>query len=137
MSTFDFRKPLDVSALADYAIRVPNDRYSKDTLLETLSREGRFPIAVNNWDALLDSLRDLSWIEARKIVMLHESLPLADEPAACRSYLNVLSTAVADWRTPRNSNILPAVKWRYVDHELMVIFPLEVKQQVETIAMEE
>jgi Barstar (barnase inhibitor) len=136
MQTFDYRRASDPEVAADFVIKIPQRRYSRDTLLSTLSREGRFPNIVTNWDALLDALRDLSWIGGRRVALVHASLPLEEEPPQCRTYLAVLSTAVQDWRTAKSSNILPALRWKYVDHDFFVIFPTEAKGQIEELRLE-
>jgi barstar (barnase inhibitor) len=116
---------------ADFVIKIPANISSKESLFSIFEREGHFPNGFGgNWDALLDCLRDLSWISGKRVMILHESLPLKETPKDCDVYLGILSTAVADWKQARSNKILPAVKWQYVDHELVVFFPLSVKEAV-------
>lgn len=51
-----------------------------------------------NWNALFDCLRDLHWVEQRRIVIVHEDLPLL--PALeMKVYLEVLRDAALDWKS--------------------------------------
>ena len=129
---FIFTNTVDLKELAsDHVIKIPENIPSKEALFATFAREGRFPSSFGaNWDALLDCLRDLSWLGGKRVVILHESLPLKNRPIDCARYLDILSTAVDDWKVSRHSNVLPAVKWKYVDHELIVLFPLFVRDLI-------
>lgn len=70
---------------------------TKEELLEALSTQLGFPEYFGrNWDALLDMLRDLSWIRERRVAILHDGMPeLA--PAEVRTYLRVLQHAMSSW----------------------------------------
>lgn len=113
----------------DFVLRVPAEIRSKADLLAVLASAGHFPDYFGgNWDALQDCLRDLSWIGNRKVVVVHSDLPLRENPAECRNYLEILQTVLADW----SENVRPDAAefppdWPYVDHELRVVFPLKTK----------
>jgi hypothetical protein len=75
-------------------IAVPSGIETKSELLSFLA--GAFPLPDyfgHNWDALEECLRDLSWLDDKKIALLHHDLPLAQEKAEARTYLQILSTA--------------------------------------------
>ncbi|TMQ03517.1 MAG: barstar family protein [Deltaproteobacteria bacterium] len=116
----------------DFVLRVPGGIRSKAELLAALASAGRFPDYFGgNWDALQDCLRDLSWISNRKVVIMHSDLPLHDSPAECRTYLEILQTALAEWAESVKPNAAePPPEWSYVDHELRVVFPTEAKAAV-------
>lgn len=90
--------------------RVPAGTRGKRELLHRLAKQLHFPRYFGcNWDALEECLRDLSWLQERRIVILHEALPLRD-PAQRRIYMHVLRDAIAAWR-PGDA------------HELIAVFP--------------
>ena len=113
----------------DFVLRVPAGIRSKADLLAVLASAGHFPDYFGgNWDALQDCLRDLSWIGNRKVVVVHSDLPLRENPAECRTYLEILQTVLADWaESVKPDAAVPPPEWPYVDHELRVVFPLETK----------
>lgn len=62
-----------------------------------------------NWDALEECLKDLSWMERKLVVLLHEDLPALPKKELA-TYLSILSDAVADWKEGE-------------EHALVVVFP--------------
>jgi hypothetical protein len=125
--TFEYSDSPQFSYEQDnFILEVPSGIGSKAGLLMTLSGAGRFPGYVgHNWDALLDCLRDLSWLGSRIVVIVHSDVPLQHNPIECRIYLEVLETALADWSsTPkRDAASEPSPDWPYAEHKLRVIFP--------------
>lgn len=108
----------------DFIARIPAGLSSRDALFEVLSRQLHFPSYFGrNWDALSDCLRDLSWIERRRVVIVHEDLPLL-EAKTLTTYLQVLSECVRDWK-PGEA------------HELIVVFPETVRDSIAHITPEE
>lgn len=133
IATFEYAdSPESVFEQDDFVLRVPAGIRSKDELLAALASAGNFPSYFGeNWDALQDCLRDLSWISNRKVVVVHSDLPLHGNPEECRIYLEVLQTTLTDWAEsmkPDAAELPP--EWSYVDHELRVVFPLETKAVV-------
>ena len=79
-------------------------------LLESLATELAFPAwCGNNWDALLDCLRDLTWISEHTVVIYHQKLPVLGREEL-KTYISILDIAVGEW-IDRN------------EHELVVGFP--------------
>jgi len=130
---FIFVGTTDLTVLdADFVIRIPKEILSKEILFSVFALEGRFPSeSGTSWDALLDCLRDLSWIRAKRIAIVHESLPLKDSGRDCDIYLRILKTAVRDWMERRDTKVIPGVRLNYVEHELMVYFPSTVKDAID------
>jgi RNAse (barnase) inhibitor barstar len=88
---------------------------------KALSRELKFPAYFgNNWDALSDCLRDLSWIKPHRVILLHEDSPPLEAKDVV-TYLDVLSECVRDWKSGEN-------------HELVVVFPREVPDALAGVA---
>ena len=116
----------------DFVLRVPAGIRSKADLLLVLANAGHFPDYFGcNWDALQDCLRDLSWIDNRKVVVVHSDVPLRESPAECRTYLEIVQTVLADWTESVKPDVAaPPPDWPYVAHELRVVFPLEAKAVV-------
>lgn len=73
---------------------------TKAAILGALARALEFPAWFGkNWDALQDSLADLSWLEARGWVVLLEGAdtPAAAAPEELAAALEVLRSAAASW----------------------------------------
>jgi hypothetical protein len=120
------------SEKGDFVLRVPAGICSKNDLLAALASAGRFPDYFGgNWDALQDCLHDLSWISNRKVVVVRSDLPLRDKQSECRTYLEVLQAALANWAEgvkPDATESPPG--WSYVDHELRVVFPIDANAAI-------
>ncbi len=102
--TFRFYSPTDPSdgdllaRNADRIALVSADAQTKEDLLSALAEELEFPSHFGrNWDALNDCLRDLSWLSDRRVVIVHEALPLADSPREAAMYLQLLEDACSSW----------------------------------------
>ncbi len=138
--TFEYAAPPDaVCRQEDFVLRVPTGIRSEAELLTAWAGAGQFPDYFGgNWDALLDCLRDLSWISNRRVMVVHGDLPLRYNPTECRTYLEILQTALADWaESVRPDAAEPPPEWKYVDHELRVIFPTEAKAVIERLVVAE
>lgn len=103
--------------VADHVARIGAGLASRNELFQTLGRELRLPAYFGeNWDALSDCLRDLSWIGRERVVILHEDLPpLADRDLV--TYLELLYECAKDWKQGE-------------DHQLVVVFPEETHDSV-------
>lgn len=73
-----------------------------------------------NWDALNETIRDLSWLPPGQIVLAHADLPLANDPTNQRKYLSIISDAVARWMNEP-------------DRDLLITFPLQYRKEVEQL----
>jgi RNAse (barnase) inhibitor barstar len=73
----------------------------KQDLLRALADGLSFPgYSGDNWDALEECLRDLSWLEAASgVVLVHKRLPLADEQQR-ETYFSILRNAQKTGRLP-------------------------------------
>lgn len=132
-TTFEYAdSPESMCEQDDFVLRIPAGIRTKAELLVALVSAGRFPDYFGgNWDALQDCLRDLSWISNRKVLVVHSDLPLHSNPAECRTYLEILQTALADWaESVKPDAVEPPPEWSYVDHELRVVFPSQFKAVV-------
>ena len=80
--------------------RIPASVFGKHELLSILARELKFPDYFgDNWDALEECLRNLSWITAKRIVLLHESFPVQMGDDSLRVYLDILRSCVNYWES--------------------------------------
>lgn len=116
----------------DFSLKVPRGIHTKTELLAHYEKEGRFPDYFGgNWDALLDCLRDFSWVSQKRIVIIHDDLPVANQEDELRVYLEILETAVNDWKEVRRGPFTdPPKEMPYVEHELVVGFPSWVEPTV-------
>ncbi len=99
----------------DFILRLSEGIRDKASLLSHYAKAGHFPDYFgHNWDALNDCLRDLSWIQQKRIVIVHRDLPLSGNENELLVYLDILQDALRNW----DSN---------EQHKLLVIFPPEAK----------
>jgi len=96
MQNAECRTRSDESALV---VRVPRGIRSKEKLLAILADKLRLPgYFGGNWDALEDSLRDLTWLPAGcGVVVEHEDLPFGAGGKNRELYLAVLHSAAEHW----------------------------------------
>ena len=108
----------------DFVATIRSGLDTRERLFESLSQQVQFPDYFGeNWDALSECLRDLCWIKARRVVMVHQDLPpLPSHTLAV--YLDVLSECVRDWEADEA-------------HELVVVFPEGARRGVSAVLSEE
>ncbi len=109
---FRFGAPLPRGA---HVARIPAGIDSKTALFRALVPALALPDYFGaNWDALEECLRDLSWIETKPVVLLHEDLPALPKKDLA-AYLSILSDAVKDWAEAE-------------EHSLAVVFPASARK---------
>lgn len=99
-SDFQFvDSPASYSAPKTRVVRVPRKIHSKRTLLKSLAQRLQLPGWFGgNWDALEDSLRDLTWLpEEESVAIVHEDLPFGRGESR-GIYLEILRSAMNHWR---------------------------------------
>lgn len=72
-------------------------------VFETFSRTFRFPVYFGwNWPALSDCLRDLSWLPARRylVVIRRSHLMLSQERSDLAAFMRILNHAGEYWSRP-------------------------------------
>jgi len=123
LTTTPFRfDELDLPPAAALVAEVPPGIRSTMALLEELYRRLRFPDYFgDNWDALWECIRDLSWLPPGAVVLKHHDLPLAGDVAGQRTYLSILSDTVEKKLTVPGQHL----------RDLIVIFPPETQQRVD------
>jgi RNAse (barnase) inhibitor barstar len=120
-SVFVFGEMRGLDPGVDLVARVPAGIAAREALFDLLQRELSFPAYFGgNWDALADCLRDLSWVEERRVVVVHEDLPALDE-GTLGTYLDVLSDCARDWKPGEQ-------------HEFVVVFPATARDTVIRLA---
>ena len=78
-----------------YVVSIPLSITDKKDLLRQIAADLKFPDYFGfNWDALDECLADLSWLKAREVYIWHEDIPLSDQPAEARRYIQVLLGAL-------------------------------------------
>ncbi|MCE9526108.1 MAG: barstar family protein [Planctomycetales bacterium] len=86
-----------------FVANIPASVRSKQKLLRILADQLQFPAYFgNNWDALEECLRDLSWLPAGNIEIHHRDIPLPPGSQDRRTYLQILRSASTFWA---NSNL--------------------------------
>ena len=119
-STFRFDDS-GLSSSPAFIAEMPAGIETKAVLLEELYHRLQFPDYFgNNWDALEECIRDLSWLPVGPVVLKHHDLPLAGNVVDQRTYLSILRDAVEkNHAVP--GQILPA---------LVLVFPTETQEQI-------
>ena len=93
---------------------------SKAALLNAIAASLLFPDYFGeNWDALDECIRDLSWLPAGDVVLVHNEVPLRDDLVSLSTYVSILNSAVESWRAKGERNLL-------------VVFPLKARAAVQT-----
>jgi hypothetical protein len=125
----------NVSSIAtnqDYLLKVASGVEFTVDLFSWYEKEARFPDYFGrNWDAFLDCLRDFSWTDKKRIIIAHDDVPLSGNERELRTYLEILETAVNDWRKVKIKPITqPSQEMPYFEHELVVVFPSAAEAQI-------
>jgi len=110
---------LELDPRSDRVVQIPQGIRERIRLFDVLRRKLPLPDYFGeNWDALEECLKDLSWIDERRVVLIHQELPhLGDRDLA--TYLEVLAAGVEGWK-PGD------------EHELVVVFPDSDRETIET-----
>src|SRR5713101_8351088 len=109
LASFRFETPASAPPGAHVA-RVPRGIKSRRDLLLALRDGLRLPDYFGgNWEALEECLKDLSWIPEKRVVIVHEDVPVLS-PKDAWTYLAILSRAALDWKDAD-------------EHVLEVVFP--------------
>lgn len=96
------------------------DVKTKEELLKDLYNKLQLPRHFGfNWDALLDCLRDFSWIQNKGIVLIHHTVPNIEE-SDLKIYLEILNDAIVDWKDSE-------------EHYLEIIFPKSSEDILKTL----
>jgi RNAse (barnase) inhibitor barstar len=86
-ATFDYTS--DTFTGEEVVIRGSEIR-SRDELFDVIAEKLSFPDYFGrNWDALVDCLSDLFWVDQDRVILAHAGLPLLDR-ANLRKYLQCL-----------------------------------------------
>ncbi|WP_193763295.1 barstar family protein [Methylorubrum sp. Q1] len=114
---------------------VPSKLKDEESLYKFFLSTGLLPDYFGfNWDALLDSLRDLSWVKTKSVTLIHSDIPFLNDKEICNIYLDILQTAVMDWRMPENTTLLYLPPGStYVNHDFSVVFPQNCESVVSEI----
>ena len=74
-------------------VRVPADLTGRSELFDVLEAGLRFPYFGKGWDALLDVISDLWWLDVAEVWIIHDRVPVALGPDWL-TYVDVLTDAV-------------------------------------------
>ena len=90
-------KALSPDPRRDFIATLPKGLSGRGPLFTVLRQALKLPDYFGgNWDALRDCLRTLDWINARRVILVHQDLPRLP-PADLAAYLEILSEAVREW----------------------------------------
>ena len=97
MNTFKYYQNINDLKTIDYTVILSNKLGTEKDLISELAIKLNFPKYFSyNWDSLYDCLRDLSWIEARSITIVHSDLPKLND-IDLKIYLEVLMDSLNEW----------------------------------------
>jgi hypothetical protein len=119
MSNFEsvFNYDADAASQEAFVAHIPSGLRNRNALFKALSEELGFPDYFgNNWDALSECLRDLSWIHSHRVAIIHATLPALNKPDLL-TYLKVLADCVQDWKPGE-------------EHQLVVVFPQHCRDAI-------
>lgn len=120
LSLFKFIENLNELDLVDSVIAIiPKEITNREFLFKVLMEKLSLPEYFGmNWDALSDCLRDFSWLDSRRIAIIHEGIPEGLSSKELQTYLEILIECLQDWQ-PED------------EHELIVTFPYKCRQKIE------
>jgi hypothetical protein len=103
--------PAAYRAEGAFVVRIPAKARGKEKLLSVLAAKLRFPSYFGqNWDALEECLRDLSWLsEQMRVVIVHEAFPFSAAGDSLATYQSILADAVAVHRQRGTPPLLEVV----------------------------
>jgi len=102
-------------------VRIPAGIPTERQLLEVLDRGLGLPDYFGmNWNALVETIRDLSWLPPGQIVLAHADVPMHGDPDNQSTYISILTDAVARWMHDPG-------------RDLLVTFPVEFRRRVEQL----
>lgn len=111
-----YRSRGEIPQDADWLVAVDTGFEDKRELLQSLGRALDFPEYFRaNWDSFSECLCDLSWLDARRLVIAHHDVPLAQDRELAATYLDVLFDAQARWREAGELELIPAFPAHYRD----------------------
>ena len=100
-----------------FFVQIENTK--KEDLLNEYYTKLKFPYFGFNWDALIDCLGDLEWIEQKDVFIYHKKLPELNQKDM-ETYLDILRCSVAHWK-------------RYKEHNFEVYFNLKDYDRVQQV----
>ncbi|MBS0202461.1 MAG: barstar family protein [Planctomycetes bacterium] len=114
-----FDDPASCSTGDSLIVQIPAGIVNKHELLAVLAKGLDFPDYFGwNWDAFDECLRDLSWIDdSRRIVLFHEDVPFEPHSEERSIYLEILREAIAASVAEQS-------------YELIVIFPTASQAEI-------
>ena len=73
-----------------------------------------------NWDALLDCLRDLSFVKEKNILITHKDIPFKNDEESKHIYIEILFDAVTRWL-------------EFPEHKFYIYFPDTCRTEITRI----
>ena len=108
---FEFTNDRPAAAEGRLIVRIPAGLNRKRRVLNEYARQLRFPAYFGwNWDAFEECLRDLSWLDdAKEVVIVHRDVPFPGSREQQQTYLAILRDLVTttDLRGPKFRVIFP------------------------------
>lgn len=93
---WDFAEPFPPSDAL--IVRMPKKLRSKEKVHRVLQEALQLPhYFESNWDALEEVLRDLSWLKAKRVVIVHQDVPFGQGDNR-QIYLEILENVVEFWQ---------------------------------------
>lgn len=104
------------------AVIVPKSITDKKNLITFISEVLNFPLYFGkNWDALYDCLCDLTWLKEKKIIFIHNDIPLYAQEDEKRKYLILLKDVFVFWQDHNEI------------YDFEVLFPSMCENEIESI----
>ncbi len=105
----------------DYVAKVPIGVNDKNQLMSSLNSALQFPDYFgSNWDSLEECLSDLEWINQPVVWLKHGDLPLMNDEANSRIYIDVLNVVCGRFSETQ-------------EKQLRVIFPMAYREAIESL----
>jgi len=85
---------------------VPRRISDKRELFALLANRLEFPSYFGqNWDALDEMLRDLSWLQETEVIFWHDDIPFENNKSEQQPYFRVLMSAISEPKSDRSLTV--------------------------------
>jgi hypothetical protein len=100
-----------------HLVRITSTVSTDAELFSTFARDLSFPTYFgDNWDALNDMLRDLTWLEGEKpVVIMHDAVPFRDRLAVRKLYLRLMVQWIVWWNVHGTHRVHAVFRREHID----------------------
>lgn len=126
MENIEYFKSIEDIKIVDNSmtVNIPTNVRSDHDLFSLFSKELNFPDYFgDNWDALFDCLKDLSFVKEKNITIINNDIPFKNSIYDRKTYIELLVDLINHWK-------------EHYQHKIFIYFPEDCRKFVEEIINE-